>query len=306
MRVDVLHKRLVWRRPEQVGDLLAGRDAIERIEEKLLHAGQSTDVAQPPLQRIAIAHLGAAHRGDNRQPAVDGTGQNIGQHVQGALVGPVQVVDDEDDGTSFAEFLQPGIEGDRKRCRRIPGCDEPGERATLGRRQAPYRRSDPEEWHCHRRQWQTRAGQDQLRSRDQLAGVPTRRSSRPPRRRTPASHRTHRLRHAREAWRSYPTLRHVQQVPGPATPRAAVHRSSVPPIPPGGAAGVRISCGMGVMGARWPMIRYAIGSNHRRPSNRANPASWDASRSPCEIASAARCTSGHRSRQSCRRGRARP
>ena len=74
------------------------------------HAREAPDVGEPSTERMLVADLSAANGADDRETAVDRTGDEVHQHVERALVGPVQIVDEEHDQAIAAEFIEPGVE----------------------------------------------------------------------------------------------------------------------------------------------------------------------------------------------------
>ncbi len=108
----LVDERLVRTPPQHLRDQLTRGVAVERGHVELLEPGETTDVAQPGVQRVSDPHLLAPqgqHHGHRPDP---GAGDDVAEHVEALVVHPLQVVDDEDDRPFAGHPVQPRVELD--------------------------------------------------------------------------------------------------------------------------------------------------------------------------------------------------
>ena len=84
----------------------AGR---ERVELDPLDAGEAHPLGHALAQRVASVHLVGAEGHHDQAAALEAAGEQEADQVAGAGVGPVGVLDDEDDGPEGGEVLDEGV-----------------------------------------------------------------------------------------------------------------------------------------------------------------------------------------------------
>jgi hypothetical protein len=148
--VHVVHERLSRGTPEQVGELLGGRRPVQAVERDLGEAGQAARLGEPAVQGVTVGDLAGPQGQYDGEPPPGRQGDRVQQHVERALVGPLQVVHHQEDRPRAARLLQPRVERERV---------QSGDPAAVRRLPFPDRRGQRQERHCQRRQRQTRCPQ---------------------------------------------------------------------------------------------------------------------------------------------------
>ena len=83
----------------------------QRLEHHPLHVGQPAPLAHLAAQRVAAVDVVGAVGGDHRDRAVVGAGEEVGQQVAGGLVGPVGVLDHDQQRRLLGGRLEEGVDG---------------------------------------------------------------------------------------------------------------------------------------------------------------------------------------------------
>ena len=81
---------------------------------QLPDARQPQRVGQPPVERMAVRHGLAAHRGQQGEASIGRARNEVHQDVERALVGPLEIVNQHDHRCGAGHVLQPGIQ--QRRC----------------------------------------------------------------------------------------------------------------------------------------------------------------------------------------------
>ncbi|KZE95182.1 hypothetical protein AVP42_00470 [Agromyces sp. NDB4Y10] len=107
----VAHERLVGRAADDRGHELARRGAVERVEVERPRSGQAEEVGGPAVDGSSCT---GPHGGEDRERAVLGAPGEEHERVEGARVGPLQVVDGDDDGSVGQQAIDRVVERERR------------------------------------------------------------------------------------------------------------------------------------------------------------------------------------------------
>ncbi len=130
--VHVGDERLVGRGAEQGVQLVTGLAAVEGRERQLGEGRHPAHVGQPSLNVVARTDLTPSEGEQDGQPTVDRPREEVHEGVERPLVGPLEVVDDQDHGAAvgagavdpLVEVGRPGtaLGADRqRRCAEVVG-----------------------------------------------------------------------------------------------------------------------------------------------------------------------------------------
>ena len=100
---DVLDQGVPRGRAPQVGELLGGLLDGQPGQRQVDHAGHPQHVGQPAVQDMSVGDALVAVGDQQRHRLLPGPGDEVGERVEGADVGPLKVVDGEDDGAFLGE-----------------------------------------------------------------------------------------------------------------------------------------------------------------------------------------------------------
>ena len=92
-------------------DQLADRGVGQRLELEPVQVPEPRPVRQRGAQRVAPVQVVTAVGGDDGDGATEAPGEQQGQQVAGGLVGPVDVLDHDEDGAHAGEVLQRRVDG---------------------------------------------------------------------------------------------------------------------------------------------------------------------------------------------------
>ncbi|MCY0906025.1 hypothetical protein OS914_14160 [Arthrobacter sp. H14-L1] len=109
---------------------------------------------------MPFADLAAAHGRYDRQAPVGRTRDEVHEHIQGALIRPLQVIDHQHHWTEQAEFLKPAVNHDRDIVGRAVGCSQRRVHDAIDPRRSAESRSQRKKRDRHRGQRQTGSGED--------------------------------------------------------------------------------------------------------------------------------------------------
>ena len=100
---DVLDQGVPRGRAPQIGQLLGGLLDGQPGQRQVDHAGHPQHVGQPAVQDMSVGDALVAVGHQQRHRLLPGSGDEVGERVEGADVGPLKVVDGEDDGAFLGE-----------------------------------------------------------------------------------------------------------------------------------------------------------------------------------------------------------
>ena len=117
---------------DQAGDQLAHLGGVERLEGDPVHALEARPLGDLGAQRVlAVQVVGAVGR-DERHRLAERTGEQEAHQVTGRLVGPVEVLDHEEERLLLGGGLEEGVHGIEQRGLVDVGADAgPGTGGTL-------------------------------------------------------------------------------------------------------------------------------------------------------------------------------
>jgi hypothetical protein len=98
------------RATKQPSHLLAGRRPVQPVQAQLTDTRKPPHVGKPTAQWVILRPLTGPDRRQHSQSMIGQPGQHIHQHVQRALIRPVQIVHNQDHRPAFAEAGQPAVE----------------------------------------------------------------------------------------------------------------------------------------------------------------------------------------------------
>ena len=87
-------------------DQATHRTGRQRVELDPLDTGEPHPLGDPLAQRVAAVHLVGAEGHDAQAPALEPAGEQEADQVTRARIGPVRVLDDEEDGAESSEVLE--------------------------------------------------------------------------------------------------------------------------------------------------------------------------------------------------------